>query len=283
MKIIPTELKERLNQNVTSFCKAWKIINKTGKEICFTEHDEDIIINGKIFNAIGGNIGAIDMQSALNSDRAIIIGAFNVENLPQEEIEAGLWNGAIFEAIFVDWKMPQFYQIFWGGIIGDIKFNGFNYEFELIGHEAKLNQNIGRKFTRNCMAQLGDENCKISAQSNYKFTSNIIEFIGANIIKTAKIQGIDLNDFTNGKLIFKNNVLKNMHYEIDKIILNNDVFEIILKQNLIIKPQVNDQIDIIKYCDKSFSSCKEKFQNQLNFYGCPFMPGEGVIYAAAGS
>jgi uncharacterized phage protein (TIGR02218 family) len=48
------------------------------------------------------------------------------------------------------------------------------------------------------------------------------------------------------------------------------------------RPSVGDTFTIIAGCDKSFDTCKAKFDNVENFRGFPHMPGSDFTYAYAG-
>jgi len=42
-----------------------------------------------------------------------------------------------------------------------------------------------------------------------------------------------------------------------------------------------DSFSMVAGCDKSFSACKAKFANPLNFQGFPHMPGSDFAYGYA--
>lgn len=267
-------------ENLSTFAKAWRIKNQASQEICITEHDEDIIINGKIYKSMANEIGAIDINSNLETNRGLFIGVFDDGFINSQSIAAGLWNDAEFEIILFDWVNPQNYRIIWGGIIGNIKLKQHGYEFELLGYEAKLNQNIGRKFSQKCCANLGDENCAISQNSGFKQSGSINFINNKNNLSLYFEIDFSHSEFKNGEIFFISGALKSLKYKINSIDKNGNIYEVALIDNLILMPQIGDLIEIIKPCDKDFETCKTKFQNSHNFYGFPHLPGEGVIYAS---
>lgn len=271
----------QLNSNaLNTLAKAWSIRNKAGQELLITEHDEDIFINGKKYKSIANEIGQIDINSKLELNRGLFIGAFDGELINSNTIKMGLWNDAIFEIILFNWKNPQDFRIIWGGIIGNIILKNNGYEFELLGYEAILNKKIGRKFSHKCFANLGDENCAIAIETGYKQKGQIISNINKQTLLIGFDSDFDINQFENGDLIFISNDLKQLKFRIKSLLKSGDFYEITLFDELIISPNINDQIEIMKFCGKDFTDCKNKFQNSKNFYGFPHLPGEGVIYAS---
>ena len=280
MRNLDINFQNRLNSQVSSLAKCWRIIGKMGNEICITEHDEDIIALGKIFKSNNAfNATNLDLQNLPNANRGAIEGAVSIDGITENDILLGRFENAQILLFLIDWQMPQYFVQIWQGIIGDIKLNGQVFEFELSGLESQLNKNLGRKFSRICDADFGDAKCTINIE-NYAQSGNVIENISPIQLKANFAIAPDFENYKNGKLKFTSGTMQNVEFPISSIETSGSSYLINFKGQIAQKYNIGDQIKIYQSCDKNFATCKARFNNGANFRGCPHMPGESIIYAS---
>lgn len=281
MRQISNDFKTRLNSPLNYLCRAWIITPKIGSIIRVSEFDKDIEINGQLFKAMDSfDGGALEIQNSLGADRTSISSALNAQGISREAILLGHFDKAKVESIVFDWQAPQYFVKIWQGHVARTILRDFGFEFELAGPESELNKSIGRQFTRHCSASLGDSNCKININAlGSNFVATIEGIVSLSILKIATNANFVIEHFARGEVHFQTGIWSGFKAKISSIENNNGLF-IKTKNPLPFAPQLNDTIKVFKGCDKSFECCKTRFQNQENFAGFPFMPGEGVIYAS---
>jgi uncharacterized phage protein (TIGR02218 family) len=268
----------RLQSGVTSICKCWQITSINGDKICITEHDEDVVFNNEKYQKTALNNQSID-KATNQINRTNFSGVFDIDAINADKIKLGHFKNAMVKLFIVDWQMPQYFCQYFCGFIGDINYNNQEFEFEIIGVESLLNQNIGRKFGKMCDANLGDGNCKLNL-IDFQKNGQIIDYISKSKLQISILGSIDLGIYANAIIEFTNGNLKGQKFEFAKLNQINSNFEIELIDVLPIAPRNDDEIIIYPICDKTISKCGQIFNNAKNFRGCPYMPGESIIYAS---
>lgn len=281
MRKLPKEFKERLNSSLNFLCRAWIITPKIGEIIRLCEFDKDIELNGDIFKSIDGlESGALQIQNSLGPDRTSISAALNAQGISREAVQLGHFNKARVESFIFDWQMPQFFVKIWEGQVARAILHDFGFEFELAGPETDLNKPIHRQFTRHCTAKLGDADCKIDLNATeHNFTASIREIHSLSQIEISPPMSSEISHFFGGEILFQSGIWTGYKARILSIEEKGNLF-IKTEIPLPFSPQINDEIIVFKGCDKSLDCCKSRFQNQANFFGFPFLPGERVIYAS---
>ena len=106
MRTIPTALQTKLDSGVTTLCRCWLITRNDGITQGFTDHDEDVVIDGAICLAGSGLSGSEATQKlGLAVDGSEISGALSDDFFEREmilppaattrqESNCGWWTGA---------------------------------------------------------------------------------------------------------------------------------------------------------------------------------------------
>lgn len=277
MRNLSSDLLSALKDNSQSFCKAWQLFRTDGLTLYLTDFDADLTINGiKYYSTSPLDIGAFEQNEKPSTDSMNIEGAFSTDFIKDDDLAKGLWDKARVKCLIVNWKnLTQYFEIF-DGFIGSVKKIGGSFEIELKGAEAKFQNQIGRNFSRYCDAIFGDVDCKININSSAYNIIRPLSFIKSPMCLGFGSNNINVSDFQNGKIIIQSGALFGFSANIANIENKGTNIEISLNKQLPQGLQVNDNIQIFKGCDKSFSSCLA-FNNGDNFRGCPHMPGESLV------
>ena len=108
-----------------------------------------------------------------------------------------------------------------------------------------------------------------SVTNNREFTAKITE------------TGTYGDDYFNyGKLIFKSGSNDEIHMEVkafteDLVDTDNQYFKLFLPMPFDI--QVGDDFQVFAGCDKRLTTCKNKFNNHINFQGFPYIPSQDQV------
>ena len=283
MRNISSSFAQKLNENSTKLCAAWEFIREDGVELRITNHDRDLNVSGETFKSAPIiDAGQIEITSNLSPDSFHAIGAYDVAGIDGNDILLGRWDNASLKFMIVDWSEPENFVVIWSGKISGFKQSKFGFELDLLGPEGALSRTIGRQFTRHCDAELGDNRCQLNFEIDGRKLFAQIELVeGDRAIKINKPQLLNNADFKNGTISFNSGKLSQLKFKIHNIDLSNDFWRIELERPMMLRPQIGDSVILKIGCDKAFLTCKNKFANQVNFRGCPNMPGDDFAFSTA--
>jgi uncharacterized phage protein (TIGR02218 family) len=148
-----------------------------------------------------------------------------------------------------------------------------SFEAELRGMTQPLSQRIGRIYTAACQANFGDNKCKFNTNS---ITDNLIV---TSLIDDRKFGSSSTNQdnfYNGGILTWTTGKNKNIKIEVKGSLLSLGTIE--LHQKMIYEIQLGDSFKIYRGCDKSIETCKNTFNNVVNFRGFPHVPGRDKLF-----
>jgi len=163
MRTLPETMQAALTRGLTTHCWCWRIERSDGLVIGSTDHDRTLSFDGTDYApGLGFGGAASDTGQALAAGQGDLDGAVDNSLLTQADLEAGLWSGARIETWRVDWGDVSQRVRTATGTLGDVQLNGARFEAEWLGPAHPLSRAIGRSFTRECDAVLGDVRCGVS-------------------------------------------------------------------------------------------------------------------------
>lgn len=272
-------LLKHLKTGSTTVCRTWLVTRKDGVRFGFTDHDEDLRIEGTTFSAgTGLTARAIEQTNGLAVDNTEAIGALSDVAVSEEDILAGRYDSAEVIISMVNWTDVTERSILFRGTFGDIVRSNGAFRVELRGLSEPLNVPRGRIYQKNCDAIFGDKHCKIDLAGSQAATtqelllckdSRILEF---NVMPQYAVEWFSRGFVTviDGAGYGQTGHVKKDHLHADKRVIE-------LWQTLVISPKPGDQIRLIAGCDKTMATCRQKFNNLLNFRGFPHIPGDDWI------
>ncbi len=273
---------QKLASGATTLCLAWVFERKDGLLLRITSHDRDLIIGSETYtSAPTFGAGQLEANSTLSPDSFSALAAYDIEGIRAEDIILGRWDRAKVKLSIIDWQNTNYSVEIWNGYIDSFRQRKFGFEMDLVGPEKGLSNMIGRKFTKQCSAKLGDRFCKIDFTIQGRtINSSVNEIINDRSIL---LSGINISpmDFVNGRLLFTNGGLDGCEYGISNIEEADAGYIVFFDYPMPILPSVNDGVRLFVGCDKTFATCKSRFSNQANFRGFPHMPGEDFVFSAA--
>lgn len=162
MREIPEGLVARIESGAATLCHAWLLRRTDGVETGFTDHDGDLVVNGVICRAASGwTAGAADSAVGLSAGSAAVAGGLDDAAITDEDVEAGLYDGAHVALWRVDWVRPDLGVRLWTATLARIRREGAGFVAELEGPLARLERVVGRTYGRMCDAVLGDDRCRV--------------------------------------------------------------------------------------------------------------------------
>jgi uncharacterized phage protein (TIGR02218 family) len=287
MRSIPSALQAKLDSGVTTLCRCWKLQRRDGLIMGFTDHDQDIVLDGLTFLA-GTGLSATEATSRLGLaiDGAEISGALADESLTEAELAAGRYDAADIEVFLVDWSDPALRVLLARGALGEIRREGAAFTAELRGLAHRLNEESGRLYTATCSADLGDQHCTVDLNDPaFRASGAISALRGGSVFEASGLAGFAGSWFTAGKLSWTSGPNNGLAVEVKSHRVEGATVIVTLWQAMPEPLAVGDELVVTAGCDKRFSTCRDRFANAVNFRGFPHIPGNDFVvsYAVPGA
>lgn len=276
MKALSTNFSERLRSSVVSLCHCWKIELEDGLVLGFTNHDDNLMVNGIEYHAHPGlNTPIIKQTLGFNVDSVDALGAIDHDLISQSDLRAGRYHNAKISLFAVDWQNTTETIFLMQGHVANIREHGDEFELEIRQITDALENKQGRYFSHMCDAQLGDHRCKVNATASpYGATAIITDIPSDSKILVSNLDDYDAGWFDFGEIRFDTIALSNQPMTIAQHRLVNGFAELTFWAPLPVLPSQGDSVFVIAGCNKLYATCQSKFNNQLNFQGFPHMPGK---------
>ncbi|MCO6389502.1 DUF2163 domain-containing protein [Aliihoeflea aestuarii] len=262
-----------MSDMITTFCFCWRVTKTDGQVLGFTDHDRRLDFQDTPFEPQSG-FSQSEAQSSLGLavDTAEIEGALSSDRLSEQDIDAGLFDGAKVETFKVDWRDPDAAKLIRVSAIGKIIRRDGTLVAELESLTRNLDRPAGRYLRRSCDAELGDVRCGVQMSgASMMAQGTVIARQGDATYEVAGLDGFADGWFTAGHLKAGSmSVRVTNHRRATAGVLVSLAKGRELEAGAVFSIRVG--------CDKSFATCRDKFSNTANFRGFPHLPGNDAAY-----
>lgn len=282
MRTIPEALKVHLAEDATTTCHAWRVTRRDGVVMGFTDHDHDLVFDGTTFLAADG-FQASDWETSggLAPSAGEVAGALTSDAIAETDIAAGKYDGARVEIFLVNWTDPSQHLRLRVADIGEVTRQEGFFRAELRGAAHKLDESRGRIYSRRCDARFGDARCgKNAASADYRATGTVVE-ADEDRMTVLGIGDFPAFFFRYGRLKFTSGPNAGVTVDVESHRKNGGEVVIDFWLPMAVAPEPDDTFEITAGCDKTFETCRQKFDNQRSFRGFPHMPGVDFSYSYA--
>jgi uncharacterized phage protein (TIGR02218 family) len=286
MRSIPSALQTKLDAGATTLCRCWVLTRRDGAVLGFTDHDEDIVLDGVTCRAgTGLSASEATQQLGLAIGGSEIGGALAADTLNEDDLAAGRYDAAAVKLHLVDWSAPSLSVLLAAGVLGEVRRQGAAFTAELRGLAHRLAEESGRLYTATCSADLGDARCSVDlADAAYRGSGAIAGIDAASAFIAAGLGGFADGWFTAGRLAWSTGANAGLAVEVKTHRLTAAGVAIVLWQTMPEPLAAGDAFVVTAGCDKRFATCRDRFANAVNFRGFPHIPGNDFVvrYAIAG-
>lgn len=273
-------LHAELQRDCTTLCHCWRVERRDGRVFGFTDHDRPLTVAGQDYEpqsgftqteartSLGMAVDAVDVEGALSSD-----------TLTEEDIAAGLFDGATVATLLVNWNEPEEFAPVRAAVIGRIARADGRFVAELESRAASLDKPNGRYLRRGCDARLGDARCRVDlAREGLRGTGEVLAVRAPATLVAGGLGAFAAGWFAFGEIAFSSGALDGRTLTVvDHRREGEDVMLVLPAAGAM--PAPGDVFTIVAGCDKRFATCKAKFANAVNFRGFPHLPGNDAAYA----
>ncbi len=295
MRTIPAGF---LDSKVTDLQVCWRVRRRDEELILGTEHDVNIPITDDSLGLAGtylshAAITGSDIRSTsdLSVDNLEVTGALinaplvdtsdtsstgdlTLLDLSAADIEAGMFDNAEVTTFLVNSTDPDLYQhIMRTGWIGSITRTAEGqYKTELRGLTQALSQGIVRTYGVGCDAELGDERCTVD-MTPFTFTRSVAVVTSRRAFQIDTPLGTVIN-IPGGRVTWTSGANAGYSMEIKSYLSLQMTLYLPMPADI----EVGDTFTIRQGCNKTLSTCKDSYNNILNFRGhAIFVPGQNEI------
>ena len=273
-------LAEAVRSEAITLARCWRIERRDGTVLGFTDHDEPIAFDGVTFEASAGIDGAVaDASLGLNVDEAEIAGALSSDSLNEGDLAAGLYDDAEVRLYVVDWTAPTLHKRMATYTVGEVSRIDGAFRIELRGLVQKLERVTARRFRRLCDAALGDARCRVSLDNSESRLETAVERVVGDAFRVAD-NGV-VRSFTDGTVRWLSGANEGRGARIVSSISDGASRLVRTWQPSARPVAVGDRLVLTIGCDKSFATCRDRFDNAENFRGFPYLPGNNFAFSYA--
>ncbi|MEM9969560.1 MAG: DUF2163 domain-containing protein [Pseudomonadota bacterium] len=145
--MIADALADHLATCATTVCRCWAVERRDGVVLGFTDHDLPLNFDGIDFIASSGMTArAIEQTTGLAVDNTEAVGVLSDDAIREEDIRAGLFDGASVRIWLVNWANTTVRRLIFRGALGEMEREGAQFRVELRGLAEALNTPNGRVF-----------------------------------------------------------------------------------------------------------------------------------------
>ena len=146
----------------TQWTQIWTITRTDGEVLRFTALDRDLPYRGQTYRSCHSmnpsaseNVGSIDDSGTMNLSGLLASGAIS-----QEDLHAGLYDGATVQAELVSWNGPALARPLLKGTFGKVVYSENRFSVDLEGDGGRLQQTpLVHPMQPNCRYLFGDRWC----------------------------------------------------------------------------------------------------------------------------
>lgn len=235
----------------------------------YTDHDENLLIGGTNYLSSGGYVpSAVERNSTMDPDNQTLVGLIDNDNITKENILNGVYDGARIEVFIVDWLALTTIETILVGILGGVRISGEQYRVEIAEISDELSKSFIETTQLRCRAKLGDSRCQFTLTST---TGTVTAVTTARRVFTDTSR-TEANDFfTHGKLTWTSGANNGRTMDIKKYTLGTTTVE--LWEPMAGDILATDTYNIFQGCDRTFATCRDTFDNTINFRGEPYIQG----------
>ncbi len=274
MKALPSGLAAHIAGEVTSLCQCWRVALLDGSVLGFTDHDKPLSFDGVTYEPATG-FAAAEVGSALGMsvDTQDVAGALSSDRIREDDLAAGLWDGAEVVTYMVDWSDIANRILLHRASIGEVTRGETAFRAELRGLAHGLAAEQGRAFQRQCDAVVGDSRCGVSLVGSFAGTGSVTGLQGTRTVTVSGLASYDRGWFIGGVLTWSSGANAGRTVEVRRHDRSGSIATIELWQPMSKPIEVGNTFTVSAGCDKTVTTCKSKFSNVVNFRGFPHIPG----------
>lgn len=161
MRTLALGFKEHIESGATTLATCWKITRTDAVVLGFTDHDQMLTFGGTDYLPMADG-SEVPARLGPQVDTGEVIGVLRSDAISEDDIAAGLYDGAEVETWRVNWRDVSQRVLLRRATIGEIVREDGQFRAELRSGQQALNGVRGRVYSPLCDAVLGDARCGVA-------------------------------------------------------------------------------------------------------------------------
>jgi len=272
-----TAYTDALETGSTSLCRCFRVTRSDGEVMGFTDHDTDVAFDGVTFSAEAA-LSASEAASTLGfaPDEMEAQGALSHAAITEIDLVTGAYDGASVEVFDVNWRDTSVCQLLGRYTIGEVERSGLAFRAELRSLAATLDRPEGRVHTTLCDARrLGDARCRIDL-AGWQATATVTAVEGLEVTVSG-LETFSARFFDKGTIEWLTGHNAGTDGDIRATFDSAGSLVISLWRSPAAAVQIGDTLTAVAGCNRMAETCRDRFNNLLNFRGFPHMPGDAFL------
>lgn len=253
---------------ITSLAFCWTVERKDGAGIGLTSHDRDVRLGDVDCATTPGLMPNAVQDGSLDQPLAELACSLDSSALSATDLQSGRWDGARATLIAANWENGVPFAELCRGEIGEVIVEGDQFTVDFQGAGRHLSRPVCPTTSPDCRAALGDKSCRVDLSSR-SIRAQVVSVIGATII----LDQAPGSRFVLGSLRW----LSGSNCALQTQVVRVDDSEVQLRQAPALPVAVGDVVRLTEGCDKLLQTCRERFNNVVNFRGEPHLPGADFL------
>jgi uncharacterized phage protein (TIGR02218 family) len=239
----------------------------------YTDHDEPVVYDGVTYTPLeSGRPSPYRQNASLTPASLDLEMAFATATGTDAELRAGLYDHAEAWTFLINWADTSMGIVKLArGRLGEVEIRDNQARIEFRSLTQLLTTAIGRIYTPECDATLGDARCKV-ALAGYTKAGTVAVVTDRKQFTIAGAASGQAGDYYNyGKITFSVGLNAGIAMQVEDYNGTNQM--ITLLEPMPFTVAAGDAFSLIAGCDRRFDTCKTRFNNKDNFRGFPHIPG----------
>ena len=273
MRTISAALQTHLDLEVTTLAMCWKIERRDGVVKAYTDHDAVIVYDGRTYTPIeSGRPSGYRQAADLAPANIEIEMAFATATATDAELRAGLYDYAEVWTFLINWAdTTQGIIKLAHGRLGEVEIRDNQAKIELRSLNQLLAVPIGRIYTPECDATLGDARCKV-VMTSYTKTGAVAAVTSSKVFTISGTAAGQVEGYyAYGKITFTSGACSGLVMQVESYVAATNT--ITLMEPMPYTVTAADTLSLVAGCDRRFATCKDRFSNKDSFRGFPHIPG----------
>ena len=277
-RVVPAAMRRAMADGVSRFCHCWLIARRDGTSLGLTEHDRQLHFNGQEYLPEAAlSLSALETQIGLNAPAAEAQGVLSNTALKADDLTAGLYDDASFDVWLVDWQQTDNRMLLMSGRFDAVRVDGDRFSVALLPHGGAVHARRGRVYQTNCDAALGDGRCRATIDGPPWRYELAVEKVATGHIDIAALDR-PTDWFTHGYVATATG---------QRFIIRQDARldgrrRLHLWLDATPQIKIGDEVQLVAGCDKSLTTCRDKFDNAVNYQGFPHLSDDALLINIGG-
>lgn len=266
--------------DVTKLTACWYITKKNGVVVRGTTHDADIVITtGDFAGTYRASTATMSSDIRSTSDGSVqnleVEGMFVDAALPDltiEEVEGGMYDQAEACLFLVNWAAPDSEQVVrCYGTLGEFYRDSLGrFRTEVRGLGQALKQTIIRTYSERCnVEEFGDSRCKLDAAALGRTgtVATVTNRKSFTVTLNAGPAPLSITFYNGGRWTFTSGSNSGVSREVATASLAGSTLTVVLWEEAPADIAVGVTVSVKPGCDRRFETCRDIFNNVVNFRG----------------